>query len=53
VNSSHVLVQANACYENTKGIGLFGREDVTDAGRHLIGVNMLYDNDEADLKGMR
>jgi parallel beta-helix repeat protein len=53
VNSSHVLVQANACYENTNGIGLFSREDVTDAGRHVIGVNMLYDNDEADLKGMR
>jgi parallel beta-helix repeat protein len=53
VNSSHVLVQANACYENTNGIGLFSREDVTDAGRQVIGVNMLYDNDEADLKGMR
>jgi parallel beta-helix repeat protein len=53
VNASHVLVQANVCYENTIGIGLFGREDLTDAGRHVIGVNMLYDNDEADLKGMR
>jgi parallel beta-helix repeat protein len=53
VNSTHVLVQANACYENTNGIGIFSREDVTDAARHVIGVNMLYDNDEADLKGMR
>jgi len=53
VNSTHVLVQANACYENTNGIGIFSREDVKDAGRHVIGVNMLYDNDEADLKGMR
>jgi parallel beta-helix repeat protein len=53
VNSTHVLVQANACYENTSGIGLFRREDLTDADHHLIGVNMLYDNDEADLKGMR
>jgi parallel beta-helix repeat protein len=53
VNSTHVLVQANASYENTNGIGIFSREDVKDAGRHVIGVNMLYDNDEADLKGMR
>jgi parallel beta-helix repeat protein len=53
VNSTHVLVQANACYENTNGIGIFSREDVKDAARHVIGVNMLYDNDEADLKGMR
>jgi parallel beta-helix repeat protein len=53
VNSTHVLVQANACYENTNGIGIFSREDVKDAERHVIGVNMLHDNDEADLKGMR
>jgi parallel beta-helix repeat protein len=53
VNSTHVLVQANACYENTNGIGIFSREDVKDAERHVIGANMLYDNDEADLKGMR
>jgi parallel beta-helix repeat protein len=51
VNSSHVLVQANACYENTTGIGLFA-QDVPGAGNHVIGVNMLYDNVEADLKGM-
>jgi parallel beta-helix repeat protein len=53
VNSTHVLVQANASFENTNGIGIFSREDVKDAARHVIGVNMLYDNDEADLKGMR
>jgi Pectate lyase superfamily protein/Right handed beta helix region len=53
VNSTHVLVHANACYENTNGIGIFSREDVKDAERHVIGVNMLHDNDEADLKGMR
>jgi parallel beta-helix repeat protein len=53
VNSTHVLVQANACYENTNGIGIFSREDVKDAERHVIGVNMLCDNDEADLRGMR
>ncbi len=46
VNSSHVLVQANACYQNTNGIGLFSREDLKDPGRHVIGVNMLYDNDQ-------
>jgi parallel beta-helix repeat protein len=51
VNSSHVLVQANACYENMNGIGLFNREGLKDPGRHVIGVNMLYDNDQADLKG--
>jgi parallel beta-helix repeat protein len=51
VNSSHVLVQANACYENTTGIGLFA-QDVPGAGSHVIGVNMLYENLEADLKGM-
>lgn len=53
VNSTHVLVEANACYENTNGIGIFSREDVKDAERHVIGVNMLYDNDEVDLRGMR
>jgi parallel beta-helix repeat protein len=46
VNSRHVLVQANACYDNTNGIGLFSREGLTNPGRHVIGVNMLYDNDE-------
>jgi parallel beta-helix repeat protein len=53
VNAAHVLVQANACYENTIGIGLFGPEDAIEVGRHVIGVNMLYDNEDADLKGMR
>jgi parallel beta-helix repeat protein len=53
VNASHVLVQANACYENTIGIGVFNRDDMPEAGRHLIDANVLYDNDEADLKGLR
>jgi parallel beta-helix repeat protein len=57
VNCSHVLVQANACYENTNGIALFRRGDLKDPGHdaigvNVIGVNILYDNDEADLKGM-
>jgi parallel beta-helix repeat protein len=47
VNSAHVLVQANASYENTNGIGLFS--DLENAGHHVIGVNMLYDNCERDL----
>jgi parallel beta-helix repeat protein len=51
VNSSHVLVQANACYQNANGIGLFN-QDLEGSGGHLIGVNMLYDNEEADLEGM-
>jgi parallel beta-helix repeat protein len=46
VNSRHVLVQANACHDNTNGIGLFSRDGLTNPGRHVIGVNMLYDNDE-------
>jgi parallel beta-helix repeat protein len=49
VNCSHVLVQANACYDNLNGIGLFSRSDLKDPGGHVIGVNMLYDNDQ-DLK---
>jgi parallel beta-helix repeat protein len=53
VNSTHVLVQANTSYENRNGIGIFSRKDVKDAERHVIGVNMVYDNDEADLRGMR
>jgi len=53
VNSSHVLVQGNACYENANGIGVFNREDLIDARRHVIGVNILYDNDQDDLKGVR
>jgi parallel beta-helix repeat protein len=57
VNCSHALVQANACYENTDGIALFRREDLKDPGHdvigvNVIGVNILYDNDQADLKGM-
>jgi len=52
VNSSHVLVEANWCYENTTGIGLFA-QDVPGAGNHVIDANVLYDNDEADLKGLR
>jgi len=46
VNDRHVLVQANACYDNANGIGLFSDDDVKAPGRHVIGVNMLYDNDE-------
>ena len=53
VNSLHVLVQSNACFQNTNGIGIFNRADLKDSGRHLIGLNMLYDNDEDDLKGMQ
>ena len=53
VNSLHVLVQSNACFQNTNGIGIFNRADLKDSGRHLIGPNMLYDNDEDDLKGMQ
>jgi len=53
VNALHVLVQSNASYQNTNGIGIFNRADLKDSGRHLIGLNMLYDNDEADLEGMR
>jgi parallel beta-helix repeat protein len=57
VNCSHVLVQANACYGNTNGIALFSRADLKDPGHdvvgvNLIGMNLLYDNDEADLKGL-
>jgi len=51
VNSSHVLVQGNACFKNTNGIALFNH-DLEGSGDHLIGMNMLYDNEEADLKGM-
>jgi parallel beta-helix repeat protein len=53
VNSLHVLVQSNACFRNADGIGIFNRPDLKDSGRHLIGPNMLYDNDEYDLKGMQ
>ena len=53
VNSRHVLVQSNACFQNTNGIGIFHRADLKDSGRHLIGLNMLHDNDEDDLKGMQ
>jgi parallel beta-helix repeat protein len=53
VNSLHVLVQSNACFQNTNGIGIFNRPDLKDLGRHLIGVNMTYDDDDDDLKGMQ
>jgi parallel beta-helix repeat protein len=52
VNDAHVLVQANACYENLIGIGLFSRTGLEDPGNNVVGVNMLYDNENADLKGM-
>jgi parallel beta-helix repeat protein len=51
VNSRHVLVQANACYGNANGIGLFSQKDVEDPGRHVIGPNMLYDNDQDLMQG--
>jgi hypothetical protein len=35
---------------NANGIGISNRPDLKDSGRHLIGLNMLYDNDEYDLK---
>jgi parallel beta-helix repeat protein len=53
VNSLHVLVQSNACFQNASGIGIFNRADLKDSGRHLIGLNMLYDNEEYDLKGLQ
>jgi hypothetical protein len=53
VNCSHVLVQANVCFANLNGIGLFSRDDLKDpagrAGGLVIGVNMLYRNTH-DLK---
>jgi parallel beta-helix repeat protein len=48
VNSAHALVQANACWDNRYGIGLFGH--VKGDGGHVIGVNMLYDNDDGDIQ---
>lgn len=48
LNSSHVLVQANPCYGNRNGIGLFGR--VVGSGHHVIGVNLLYDNTDFDIR---
>jgi parallel beta-helix repeat protein len=50
VNCAHVLVQANACFGNLNGIGLFSREDLKNPGPLVIGVNMLYDNKKQDLK---
>jgi parallel beta-helix repeat protein len=48
VNSAHALVQANASWDNNFGIGLFGHVDGD--GGHVIGVNMLHDNDNRDLQ---
>lgn len=53
VRDHGVLVQSNACFRNTNGIGIFNRAGLKDSGRHLIGLNMLYDNDEDDLRGMQ
>jgi hypothetical protein len=44
VTSSHVLVQRNACFRNRNGIGVSNDSNVPDAGNHVIGVNLLYDN---------
>jgi parallel beta-helix repeat protein len=49
VNASHVLVQANTCYTNLNGIGLPTGQNIADPGGHVIGVNLLHNNNE-DLK---
>jgi hypothetical protein len=40
-----VLVQGNICFDNHNGIGLFSRKGIPDPGHHVIGVNMLDEND--------
>jgi hypothetical protein len=45
VSSRHVLVQGNICFDNHNGIGLFSRKGIPDPGHHVIGVNMLDEND--------
>lgn len=49
VSSSHVLVQGNTCFANRNGIGLFSDKDVTNPGHHVIGINMLSRNTDADV----
>jgi hypothetical protein len=45
VSSKHVLVQGNVCFDNHSGIGLFSRKGIPDPGHHVIGINMLHEND--------
>ena len=49
VSSAYVLVQGNVCFDNLNGIGLFSRKGIPDPGHHLIGVNMLDEN-EVDIR---
>jgi hypothetical protein len=50
VSSSHILVHGNTCFRNRNGIGLFSNTEVKEPGHHAIGLNLLYENTQADIQ---
>lgn len=49
-SSSHVLIQGNICTQNDYGIGLSSTTTAKDPGHHVLGINMLYDNNVKDIR---